>query len=165
MMTKNLSKNLMAASLVVALGVVGVAPAMATGAAMQNDTDTSISTKVSDAWITTKVKSEFATTKGVSATDTSVETKDGVVMLSGTVDSQAEKRMAIKSAQSVKGVKAVQADKLMVHHDGDSRLDEARFDEQRQRRQYVVGHQSRDQDLRHLDHHQGENRFRHYQGR
>ena len=120
MMTKNLSKTLMAASLVVALGVVGMAPAMATGAALQNDTDTSVGTKMSDSWITTKVKSEFATTKGVSAMDTSVETKEGVVMLSGTVSSEAEKQMAITSAQSVKGVKAVQADKLMVGNDGDS---------------------------------------------
>ncbi|MDQ6647005.1 MAG: BON domain-containing protein [Pseudomonadota bacterium] len=115
MMTKTLSKTLMAASLIVALGAVGVAPAMA-GAALQNDaaSDTSMSTKVSDTWITTKVKSEFATTKGVSATQTSVDTKDGVVMLTGTVDSQAEKQMAIQTARSVKGVRAVQADKLMV---------------------------------------------------
>ncbi|MDQ6647088.1 MAG: BON domain-containing protein, partial [Pseudomonadota bacterium] len=116
MMTKTLSKTLMAASLIVALGAVGVAPAMASGAALQNDTssDTSMSTKVSDTWITTKVKSEFATTKGVSATQTSVDTKDGVVMLTGTVDSQAEKQMAIQTARAVKGVRAVQADKLMV---------------------------------------------------
>lgn len=114
MMTKKLSKTLMAASLVVALGAVGVAPAMATGAAMQNSADTSMTTKVSDTWITTKVKSDFATTKGVDVTDVSVDTKDGVVMLTGTVDSAAEKQLAIKSAQSIKGVKAVQADKLMV---------------------------------------------------
>jgi hyperosmotically inducible protein len=114
MMTKQLSKTLMAASLFVALGAVGVAPAMATGAAMQSNTDTSMSTKVSDTWITTKVKADFATTKGVDVTDVSVDTKDGVVMLSGTVDSNAEKLMAIKSARSIKGVTAVQADKLMV---------------------------------------------------
>ncbi len=82
--------------------------------------DTSLATKTSDTWITTKVKADFATTKGVDVTDVSVDTKAGVVMLTGTVDSQAEKRMAIKSAQSVKGVKAVQADKLMVDNDGDS---------------------------------------------
>jgi hyperosmotically inducible protein len=114
MMTKTLSKTLMAASLIVAFGAVGVAPAMASGAAMQSNTATSMSTKVSDTWITTKVKSEFATTKGVDVTDISVDTKAGVVMLTGTVGSQAEKQMAIESARSVKGVKAVQADKLRV---------------------------------------------------
>jgi hyperosmotically inducible protein len=114
MMTKNLSKTLMAASLVLALAAVGVAPAMATGAAMQSNTDSSMSTNVSDAWITTKVKSEFATTKGVDVTDVSVDTKAGVVTLTGTVDSDAEKQMAIKSARSINGVTAVQADKLMV---------------------------------------------------
>ncbi len=120
MMTKTLSKTLMTASLLVALGAAGVAPAMASGSAMQRDTDTSMGTKVSDTWITTKVKSEFATTKGVSAADTSVNTKDGVVMLSGTVASEAQKQMAITSARSVKGVKAVQADNLIVANNGDS---------------------------------------------
>ncbi|MEP7185912.1 MAG: BON domain-containing protein [Rhodanobacter sp.] len=125
MMTKTLSKTLMAASLIVALGAVGIAPAMASGAAMQSDTssDTSMGTKVSDTWITTKVTSEFATTKGVSATQTSIDTKDGVVMLTGTVDSQAEKQMAIRTARSVKGVRAVQADNLMVGAAGSGAMD------------------------------------------
>ena len=120
MMTKKLSKTLMAASLVVALGAVGVAPAMATGAVMQTATDTSVGTKVSDTWITTKVKADFATTKGVNVTDVSVDTKAGVVMLTGTVGSEAERQTAIKSARSVKGVKAVQADKLMVGTEHDA---------------------------------------------
>lgn len=114
MMTKTLSKTLMAASLVVALGAAGVVPAMATGAAMQSEADTSMATKVSDTWITTKLKSDFATTKGVDVTDVSVDTKAGVVMLTGTVDSAAEKALAVKTARSIKGVKAVEADHLMV---------------------------------------------------
>ena len=121
MITKTLSKTLMAVSLIVALGAIGVAPAMASGAAMQSDT--SMGTKVSDTWITTKVKSAFATTKGVDVTDVSVDTTAGVVMLTGTVGSQAEKQMAIRTARSVKGVTAVQADKLMVDAEHDSMSD------------------------------------------
>jgi hyperosmotically inducible protein len=68
--------------------------------------------KAADAWITTKVKSEFGTTKGVSATDISVSTNDGVVTLSGTVSSAAEKDSAERVAKSVKGVKSVEADGL-----------------------------------------------------
>ena len=123
MMTKTLSKTLMAASLIVAFGAVGVAPAMANGAAAQSDT--SMGTKVSDTWITTKVKSEFATTKGVDVTDVSVDTKAGVVMLTGNVGSSAEKALAVKTARSIKGVKAVQADKLKVGGDDDAMSSES----------------------------------------
>jgi hyperosmotically inducible protein len=80
--------------------------------------DTSLATKTSDTWITTKVKAEFATTKGVDVTDVSVDTKAGVVMLTGTVGSEAERQMAITSAKSVKGVKAVEAGKLVVGKSG-----------------------------------------------
>ena len=120
MMTKRASKTLLAASLVLALGATGVAPAMANGVAMQSTTDTSVGTKVSDTWITTKVKSDFATTDGVDVTAVSVDTRNGVVTLSGTVDSQAEKRTAIRAAKSIEGVKAVRADRLMVGSDHSS---------------------------------------------
>ncbi|CAM0997886.1 Transport-associated protein [Rhodanobacter sp. Root179] len=70
--------------------------------------------KAADAWITTKVKSEFGTTKGVSATDISVSTNDGVVTLSGTVSSAAEKDSAERVARSVKGVKSVDTSGLTV---------------------------------------------------
>ena len=70
--------------------------------------------KAADAWITTKVKTEFGTTKGVHATDISVETQDGVVTLSGTVGSAKEKMRAIHVAKKVKGVKSVHAAGLTV---------------------------------------------------
>ncbi len=120
MMSKTLNKTLMAAGLVVALGSAGMVPAMATGAAMQGEADTSMATKASDAWITTKLKSTFATTKGIDVTDVSVDTRAGVVRLTGTVDSVAEKALAVKTARSIEGVKAVQADHLMVHADQDA---------------------------------------------
>lgn len=62
---------------------------------------------VSDAWITTKVKSELATTKGVSSMDISVDTVDGVVTLTGVVDSAKERETAEAATRKVKGVKNV----------------------------------------------------------
>lgn len=120
MHTYTFRKTLITAGFIAAFGAFGAGQAMAHGAApgasaLQTENgDTTMSQKVSDSWITTKVKSEFATTKGVSVTDISVDTKDGVVVLTGNVDTQAEKDMAVKTARSVKGVKAVEAGHLNV---------------------------------------------------
>jgi len=54
-----------------------------------------------------KVKAELAKDKGTNARDIHVTTKDGVVMLDGTVGSQAEKELAEKDAKKIKGVVAV----------------------------------------------------------
>lgn len=62
---------------------------------------------VKDSYITTKVKAELAKDKGTSASDIHVTTKDGVVMLDGTVKSAAEKELAEKDAMKVKGVMSV----------------------------------------------------------
>ena len=59
---------------------------------------------VKDSYITTKVKAELAKDKGTKAHDIHVTTKDGVVMLEGTVGSTAEKELAAKDAKKVKGV-------------------------------------------------------------
>lgn len=62
---------------------------------------------VKDSYITTKVKAELAKDRGTSATHIHVTTKDGVVMLDGTVNSTAEKELAEKDAKRVKGVMGV----------------------------------------------------------
>lgn len=62
---------------------------------------------VKDSYITTKVKAELAKDKGTGATHIHVTTKDGVVMLDGTVASTAEKELAEKDAKKVKGVMGV----------------------------------------------------------
>lgn len=62
---------------------------------------------VKDSYITTKVKAELAKDRGTSATHIHVTTKDGVVMLDGTVMSTAEKELAEKDAKRVKGVMGV----------------------------------------------------------
>lgn len=67
---------------------------------------------VTDTWITTKVKAELATTKDVSGTAISVDTVNGAVHLSGNLSSDIERKKAIASARSVKGVKSVDASGL-----------------------------------------------------
>jgi hyperosmotically inducible periplasmic protein len=62
---------------------------------------------VKDSFITTKVKAELAKDKGTNARDIHVTTKDGVVMLDGTVASQAEKELAEQDAKKIKGVISV----------------------------------------------------------
>jgi hyperosmotically inducible periplasmic protein len=64
---------------------------------------------ISDSWITSKVKSTFAYSKNVDGSDISVTTKEGVVTLSGKVDSGAERDLAVELARNVRGVKAVHA--------------------------------------------------------
>ena len=70
--------------------------------------------KTDDTWITTKVKSELATTKNIKSNDISVSTADGVVSLTGTASSSAEKTKATSVAKKVKGVKSVDASGLTV---------------------------------------------------
>jgi len=64
---------------------------------------------VTDTWITTKVKSELATTDGVTSMDISVKTVDGVVTLSGTQATHGAVKKAVIAAETVKGVKDVDA--------------------------------------------------------
>ena len=109
--------SMLATGLMLAFAAVPLSQAMAqdAGTPMQKSSDNqTVPDKAADAWITTKVKSEFGTTRGVSATDISVSTRDGVVSLSGTVATQDEKTRAERVAQSVKGVKSVESRGLAV---------------------------------------------------
>jgi len=65
---------------------------------------------VKDSVITTKVKAELAKDKATKAREIHVTTKDGVVMLDGTVSSEAEKEKAETDARTVKGVVDVKND-------------------------------------------------------
>lgn len=62
---------------------------------------------VDDAGITTLIKARMAESKLVSATSISVETLNGVVMLSGFAKSATEKSAAENIARGVKNVKSV----------------------------------------------------------
>ncbi len=69
---------------------------------------------VSDSWITMKVKSTLMYSSNVSSNDVSVSTVDGVVTLSGQMDSGAERALAVGLAQNVRGVKSVQSSGLTL---------------------------------------------------
>ena len=87
--------------------VTAAAAAMAVTATSARADDVKSDQPVKDSFITTKVKAELAKDKGTKAHDIHVTTKDGVVMLDGTVASQAEKELAEKDAKKVKGVISV----------------------------------------------------------
>jgi len=65
---------------------------------------------VDDAWITTKVKSEMVADKDVKAHKIDVDTKNGVVTLTGTVETWQEANKATDIARGIKGVTAVEND-------------------------------------------------------
>lgn len=69
---------------------------------------------VSDTWITTKVKADLLATQDVSGLDISVETVNGVVKLSGTVDNQAQFDKAVAVSQGIDGVLSVDTAMLKV---------------------------------------------------
>jgi hyperosmotically inducible protein len=84
--------------LALSVGMLGVGSAFA---------DVDSNQPVKDSYITSKVKGELAKDKGTSATHIHVTTKDGIVMLDGTVRSEAEKELAEKDAKRVRGVTGV----------------------------------------------------------
>jgi osmotically-inducible protein OsmY len=69
---------------------------------------------ISDSWITNKVKSTFLYSSNVDGSDIAVSTKDGIVTLSGKVDSGAERALAIAFANNVRGVKGVHSKGLTL---------------------------------------------------
>ncbi|WP_411360193.1 BON domain-containing protein [Pseudidiomarina sp. YC-516-91] len=70
-------------------------------------------TVMADSWITTKVKSSLLYSRNVSGFDIGVNTEKGIVTLDGRVSSGAEKALAIELAEHVRGVKKVNANKLV----------------------------------------------------
>jgi osmotically-inducible protein OsmY len=70
----------------------------------------STSEYVDDSWITTKVKSEILAEPSLKVAQVNVETYQGVVQLSGFVDSNAAMAKAVEVARAVKGVKSVKND-------------------------------------------------------
>ncbi len=60
-----------------------------------------------DAWLVTKVKSALLFHRSVSATETEVLAKDGIITLRGKAGSVAQRNLATEYAKDVEGVKAV----------------------------------------------------------
>lgn len=73
---------------------------------------------VNDTWITTKVKADLMATADVPGTTIDVDTTNGAVKLSGTVDSKAAADKAVAVAKKIKGVKSVDASALTVARTG-----------------------------------------------
>jgi osmotically-inducible protein OsmY len=69
---------------------------------------------VSDAWISTKVKSTLMYSSNVDGSDITVNTDDGIVTLSGKVESGAERELAIELAKNVRGVQSVASEGLVI---------------------------------------------------
>lgn len=67
---------------------------------------------ISDAWITSKVKSSFLYSRNLDSVNIRVDTRDGFVSLSGSVLSAAERRLAVETARTIRGVRGVDADAL-----------------------------------------------------
>ena len=118
-------------SLALALSLsLGGGLALAVDHVRYNEDESSSATQaVGDAWITTKVKAELATAEGVSSTDISVTTVDGVVTLTGVLPTRMAVDAAVAQTRSVKGVIDVDAAGLKVgeaatlaasDHDGSS---------------------------------------------
>jgi hyperosmotically inducible periplasmic protein len=68
----------------------------------------------SDEWIALKVRGELLVKANVSATSTTVDVKDGVVTLSGTVQNRAQKDLTEVYAKDIENVKAVRNELVIV---------------------------------------------------
>ncbi|ADV28394.1 transport-associated protein [Pseudoxanthomonas suwonensis 11-1] len=99
-----------------------LAAVLFSGAAMAQDNDPSkkpaadadSNQPVTDTWITTKVKSSLLADSDVSGTKIEVDTVDGVVFLTGNVDSQAQVNEAKRIASEIDGVGKVDTSRLKV---------------------------------------------------
>lgn len=101
---KTIRTSLTAAFMATALGL-----SMASGAWAASD---GAGEPMSDAWITTKVKAALLAEDSTPGMEIEVETKDGVVSLSGTVATEAQREAAIAEAKTIQGVRDVMADGL-----------------------------------------------------
>jgi osmotically-inducible protein OsmY len=69
----------------------------------------------SDAWMALKIRSRLLVKANVSATSTKVAVNDGVVTLSGPVDSVAQKELTAAYAKDIDGVKSVTNDLTVLN--------------------------------------------------
>lgn len=76
--------------------------------AASTEPEPTLSDRIDDASITAQVKMAMLTHRSTSALRTSVETKDGVVTLTGAAKNQAEKDLVTKLTKDIKGVKDVE---------------------------------------------------------
>ena len=103
-------KNLCADFFVALIFTLGLALAMSTmhdASAASNDLPQTAGEYFDDSVITTAVKSKILGEKGLSSLSINVVTKDGVVTLSGKIDTAAHSDLAVRVAKKVNGVNGV----------------------------------------------------------
>jgi hypothetical protein len=88
-------------------GATGSVPVRDAHAAGRTDAGSSLGASIDDSVITTKVKAALMAESAIPGSDISVATKRGEVVLSGVVGSDAQINKAVKVANGVDGVKAV----------------------------------------------------------
>jgi hyperosmotically inducible protein len=76
--------------------------------------DRTLGKAISDAWITMKVHSQFVPDNALENSDIDVDTRNGVVTLSGTVPTEAGRTRAVELARKTDGVKNVNDAALRV---------------------------------------------------
>lgn len=81
--------------------------------ATTKETTNKVENATDDAAVTTKVKAAILAEPGLKSLQINVDTKDAVVTLEGTVDSESLKQRAVQIANSTNGVRQV-VDKLTV---------------------------------------------------
>jgi hyperosmotically inducible protein len=116
-MNKSLSEHtrlIPALTLASALALTFVAGTAAATAGEQTKANEESAQPVSDSWITTKVKADLLVTEETKGLDINVTTTNGVVTLSGKLDSHAQVEKAVAVARSIKGVRSVDATTLTV---------------------------------------------------
>jgi osmotically-inducible protein OsmY len=91
------------------LGAVVLVASLSAAAQTTRDT----STMMNDAWTTTQVYAKFFMDPDIKGRNIKVETISGVVTLTGTVQSSAERHQAVAKAKTTEGVKQV-VDKLSL---------------------------------------------------
>lgn len=107
-MNKRLINILIAAG----IGAASVAPVYAADTMARVKSETS--QYIDDTTVTARIKAKFAEDKTVGAMKIGVETKDGIVQLSGFTAKPEEKARAQEIAQTVQGVKRVEND-MIIH--------------------------------------------------
>lgn len=96
--------------------VLGVA-VLGTGCASLDEQTSNSEQPVQDTWITSKVMTAFSTMEDTDNSDIGVETSNGVVTLTGRVESQDQLDILVATAARVEGVWAVQSDLVKVVED------------------------------------------------
>lgn len=97
-------------ALLVAVMATTTLPALVGCSTSGTERHQSVGSYMDDATITTRVKAALAEAKDVRVTQVNVETYQGVVQLSGFVDTEAEMRRAAEVTRGVSGVKSVKND-------------------------------------------------------